>query len=78
MVWLRARPETLAARVGKGTGRPLLNDDPAEAVARLSAERAPFYAEVADLVIDVDDLGAAEVARRVVDAVVDAQVEGAE
>ncbi len=78
VVWLRARPDTLAARVGKGTGRPLLSDDPAEAVARLNAERAPFYAEVADLVIDVDDLGAAEVARRVVDAVVQAQVEGAE
>ena len=55
-----------------------MSDDPAEAVARLNAERAPFYAEVADLVIDVDDLGAAEVARRVVDAVVQAQVEGAE
>ncbi len=31
--------------------------------------RAPFYAEVADLVIDVDHLGAAEVADRIVAAV---------
>ncbi len=69
VVWLRARPETLAARVGSGTGRPLLGADPAEAVARLNAERAPFYAEVADVVIDVDELAAAEVAERVLEAV---------
>ena len=44
VVWLRARPETLAARVGDGAGRPLLGDDPAAALVRLSAVRAPFYA----------------------------------
>jgi shikimate kinase len=65
VVWLRARPETLAARVGDGAGRPLLGDDPAEAMVRLSAVRAPLYAEVADLVIDVDDLPAEEVAGRI-------------
>ena len=30
VVWLRAQPETLAARVGDGAGRPLLGDDPAD------------------------------------------------
>jgi shikimate kinase len=68
VVWLRARAETLAARVGDGAGRPLLGDDPAEAVQRLSAVRAPLYAEVADLVLDVDDLKPATVADRIVDA----------
>ena len=68
VVWLRARPETLAARVGDGAGRPLLGDDPAEAVHRLYAVRAPLYAEVADLVLDVDDLKPATVADRIVDA----------
>ncbi len=68
VVWLRARPETLAARVGDGAGRPLLGEDPAEAVARLEAVRAPLYAEVADVVIDVDELDPASVARRIVDA----------
>ena len=68
VVWLRARPETLAARVGDGVGRPLLGDDPAAAMVRLSVERAPFYAEVADLVIDVDELPAEEVARRILAA----------
>ena len=61
VVWLRARPETLAARVGDGAGRPLLGDDPAEALVRLNAVRAPLYAEVADVVIDVDDLDPASV-----------------
>jgi len=65
VVWLRARPETLAARVGDGAGRPLLGDDPAGAMVRLNAVRAPLYAEVADLVIDVDDLPADEVAGRI-------------
>src|SRR5437868_9085836 len=28
VVWLRARPDTLVARVGDGAGRPLLSPDP--------------------------------------------------
>jgi shikimate kinase len=68
VVWLRARPEKLAARVGDGVGRPLLGDDPAAAMVRLAAERAPFYAEVADAVIDVDELSPDEVADRVIAA----------
>jgi shikimate kinase len=69
VVWLRARPETLGARVGDGAGRPLLGDDPTEAMRRLLAERAPFYEELADIVIDVDGLEAAEVAERILYAV---------
>jgi shikimate kinase len=68
VVWLRARPETLAARVGDGIGRPLLGDDPAEAVVRLVAVRAPLYAELADLVLDVDQLDPATVADRIIEA----------
>ncbi len=68
VVWLRARPETLAARVGDGAGRPLLGDDPAEALVRLDTVRAPFYAEVADIVIDVDDLTPDAIADRIIDA----------
>ncbi len=69
VVWLRARPETLARRVGDGVGRPLLGDDPAGAMLRLSQARAPFYEELADLVIDVDELAPEEVARRILSAV---------
>jgi shikimate kinase len=57
VVWLRARPETLAARVGSGAGRPLLDDDPAGALIELNAVRRPYYAEVADDTVDVDELG---------------------
>lgn len=65
VVWLRADPATLAARVGNGAGRPLLAGDPAGALRRLDAVRRPLYAEVADVVVDVDDLGPREVADRV-------------
>lgn len=68
VVWLRARPERLAQRVGAGIGRPLLGDDPAEAMIRLVKERAPYYVELADVVIDVDDLSPDEVADRVIAA----------
>jgi shikimate kinase len=71
VVWLRARPQTNARRVGDGAGRPLLGDDPAEAMTRLYAERAPLYAEVADLTIDVDDLSPAQVVARILQVVGD-------
>ena len=56
VVWLRARPGTLAGRVGSGAGRPLLERDPAGNLARLDAVRRPLYEEVADHAVDVDDL----------------------
>ena len=57
VVWLRAQPETLTARVGNGEGRPLLaGTDVLETVRRLARERRPLYEEVADAVIDVDSL----------------------
>jgi shikimate kinase len=68
VVWLRAQPATLAARVGNGAGRPLLSPDPAEALPRLDAERRPFYAEVADVVVDVDDLTPDQVVDRILAA----------
>lgn len=63
--WLRARPEVLAARVGDGAGRPLLGSgaaggDALERLRRLAAERDGWYVEVADIVVDVDDLSVSE------------------
>jgi shikimate kinase len=66
VVWLRARPETLAARLGDGIGRPLLGDNPGAALVALDAVRRPLYAEVAELTIDVDDLAPADVAARII------------
>ena len=56
VVWLRARPATLVGRVGSGTHRPLLDEDPGGVLQRLEAVRRPYYEEVADVVVDVDDL----------------------
>lgn len=67
-VWLRARVDTMAERVGTGEGRPLLGDDPEATLGRLYPEREPLYAEVADVVIDVDDLTPAQVVDRIVAA----------
>lgn len=67
VVWLRATIPTLVRRVAGGAGRPFLQPDPATALERLYAGRAELYAEVADLVIDVDDLTPQAIADRVLD-----------
>lgn len=68
VVWLRAEVATLAARVGTGAGRPLLGDDPAAALARLYEERRPLYAELADLVVDVDAVAPDEAVKQILGA----------
>jgi len=62
VVWLRAGAATLAGRVRPGDHRPLLGDRPFEVLATLATERAHLYEEVADAVIDTDDLDAETVA----------------
>ena len=54
VVWLDAGPAFLASRVEGKNHRPLLGgDEPgAEVLTRLHAERAPLYAEVADVVVE--------------------------
>lgn len=69
VVWLRAAVDTLAGRVGTGMGRPLLGDDPAGALARLYEQRRPLYADLADLVVDVDEVTPQAVVERIVEAV---------
>ena len=58
VVWLRAMPSTLRDRVDGGRGRPVLSrsGDLDQVVEALVRERAPYYADVADLVVDVDGL----------------------
>ena len=67
VVWLRARVDTLAERVGSGAGRPLLGHDPPAALARLDAERRPLYEELAGVVVDVDELSPNQVVERIVE-----------
>jgi shikimate kinase len=65
LVYLRARPETLAARIGPDAARPLLAGlgaaERLETLRRLLAERERFYLR-AKLVVDTDALDAAGVA----------------
>jgi shikimate kinase len=68
VVWLRARVETLAQRVGSGEGRPWLQPDPEAALRHLYAGRAPLYEEVASLVVDVDEATPDELADQVITA----------
>ena len=69
VVWLRARPEVLATRVGDHDHRPLLGDDALGVLRRLDAERTPLYREVADAVVDVCELSPDEAAARIAELV---------
>jgi shikimate kinase len=66
VVWLRARPETLRVRIGRGTKRRREARDGAWLAAR-AAERESLYREVANQVIDVDDTAPAQVAAQILE-----------
>lgn len=73
VVWLRARPDTLAERVRRADDqhRPLLDGDTAGMLETMFADRSHLYAAVADVVVDVDDLDVDAVTAAVVEAVDD-------
>jgi shikimate kinase len=62
VIWLRAPAATLVARVGDGSTRPLLRDDPEGALARLERLREPAYEAAAHASVDTDDLDIVAVA----------------
>lgn len=65
-VWLRASPGHLAERLADSAeARPMLAGDTRFALDRLDQERQALYAEVSDVVVDVDGVAAAEVAEEV-------------
>ena len=70
VVWLRARPETLAARARSDPARPMVGD-PAEYLRRLSRRRRPVLEKLADIVIDVDDRSPEEITAAVMAALED-------
>ena len=56
VVWLKAPPETLLARIGSTRSRPLLNNDnPLGTLVKLNKERARHY-QKAQIEIDTDGL----------------------
>lgn len=54
VVYLRARVETLAQRVGCGKGRPWLTGDKLAVINSLLERRGPLWEESCDLTVDVD------------------------
>jgi shikimate kinase len=54
VVWLRASPATLAARLPQSPNRPFAAEDPVGVVARQARERDPLFEAIADLVVDSD------------------------
>lgn len=54
VVWLRADPAVLGARVMTGDHRPLLGDDPGTLLATMAEDRDGLYRSVAGLTIDTD------------------------
>lgn len=63
VVHLHASPAQQLRRLADDVSRPLLQrDDRAEALAGLAAQRAPLYAQVADLRFDTDHLDVTAVA----------------
>ena len=67
VVWLRARPETLRARIGTAAGRRADAADP-EWLRRRARERDPLYAAIAGQIVEVDDATPADVVRTILDA----------
>ncbi|GII00771.1 shikimate kinase [Planobispora takensis] len=68
VVWLDAPPEVLAERMRSGAHRPHFERDLEAMLVKQRATRGPLFAEVADLVFDVSELTAEEVAARVLAA----------
>jgi shikimate kinase len=71
VIWLRASPAVLVHRIAPDGSRPLLGDDPREALVRLVADREPLYREVADHIVDVDHVARKVVAQHVLAALAD-------
>lgn len=67
VVYLRAKPETIYARVKNDTSRPLLQcGDPLARIRELMEARASAYEEAADMVIDTDSLSVEEILTQIV------------
>jgi shikimate kinase len=69
VIWLKAEPTTLAARVKGGTTRPLLADtDPTAELARLATERESLYEKCANHTIEVEGRKADDIAHELAEA----------
>ncbi|WP_341728750.1 shikimate kinase [Brooklawnia sp.] len=65
VIWLRATVHEAVRRVGASTTRPLLSGDVAGNWRRLVNERAPYYEQVATIVVDTAGRSPAKVAAQI-------------
>lgn len=70
VVYLKSSVEALAQRTRHDRNRPLLQtEDPEGVLKKLIAEREPFYEEVADLVIETEQVSIHRVVRQILDQI---------
>ncbi|MCE5266953.1 MAG: shikimate kinase [Planctomycetaceae bacterium] len=72
IVWLRATPETILARMASDSTTParrpsLTAKDPLEEIVHLLEVRTPIYRELADLVVDTEGRSPAELAAEIIE-----------
>jgi shikimate kinase len=65
VVWLRAEPAILAARLPRSAARPFGSEEPSDLVTRQARERDPLFAQVADFTVRSDDSTPDEVVTRI-------------
>lgn len=68
VVYLQCDADTVAERIARNSGRPLLAGDAMERWKTLFATRRPVYERLADLVIDVRSGSVPDLAHRIEDA----------
>jgi shikimate kinase len=67
VVWLRAGPDALAARMRQSETRPFSDEAPARVVARQARARDSLFAGIADLVVETDRSTAGAVVARILE-----------
>ncbi len=65
IIYLRAKPETLIARLKGDTTRPLLAGGVEERINKLYEDRALVYEDAADIIIDTDGLTPEQTVQRI-------------
>jgi shikimate kinase len=67
IVWLKATPETIRARIAKDGQRPSLTGKSfLDEITDVLSEREPIYREMAEYEIDTDDLTPREISDRII------------
>ena len=67
VIFLRIKPETVIKRLKNDKSRPLLQgENPEEKIAELLLQRSSIYENLADVIIDVDELSILEILQKII------------